>query len=82
METIILLILCTGANILCFYIGARVGQKVTKGETIDLPNINPLEAYRQRESKREAQAEQDNLETIMQNIERYDGTGIGQQKVG
>ena len=81
MEILLLLLLST-SNIVCFVIGARVGQKVTKGETIDLPTINLLEAYRQRESKREAQAEQDNLETIMQNIERYDGTGIGQQKVG
>ena len=78
----IALVLTVGAMcIVCFVIGARVGQKVVKGEDIKLPNINPLEAYKQHESKREQQKEQDRINTILKNIDSYDGTGIGQEDV-
>ena len=40
----ILLILVVGAvNILCFMVGAKVGQTVTKGEEVKLPKLNPDE---------------------------------------
>ena len=78
---ILLLAVMGAVNIACFVIGAKVGQKVVKGEDIKLPTINPMEAYREREQKREAQKEQDRLETIMRNIETYDGTGHGQEEV-
>ena len=68
-------------NICCFTIGAVVGQKVSKGETIETPTVNPMEAYRKREAKREAQKEQDKIDTILRNIEGYDGTGRGQEDV-
>ena len=70
-------VLCIG----CFCVGAKVGQMVSKGEEIHLPTINPLEAYRQHEAKKDAQMEQDRLDTIMQNIESYDGTSNGQKDV-
>lgn len=70
--------LCIG----CFLIGAKVGQTVSKGEAIELPSINPLEAYRNHEAKKEAQAEQERIDTIMRNIETYDGTGNNQEDVG
>ena len=78
---ILLLAVMGAVNIACFIIGARVGQKVVKGEDIKLPTINPMEAYREREAKREARAEQDKLEAIMRNIEKYDGTPQGQEEV-
>jgi hypothetical protein len=62
-------------------IGAKVGQAVSKGEEVKLPNINPLEAYRERTAKKEAEMEQDRIDTIMRNIEGYDGTGKGQEDV-
>ena len=70
--------LCIG----CFLIGAKVGQTVSKGETIELPSVNPFEAYRKHEAKKEAQAEQERIDTIMRNIESYDGTGNNQEDVG
>lgn len=70
--------LCIG----CFLIGAKVGQTVSKGETIELPSVNPLEAYRKSESKREAKAEQDRIDAILRNVDNYDGTGRGQEEVG
>lgn len=63
----------------CFMIGAKVGQTVSKGEDVKLPNINPIEAYREHENKKNAREEQDKLDTIMRNIERYNGTAEGQE---
>ena len=78
----IALVLTVGAMcIVCFVIGARVGQKVVQGEDIKLPTINPLEAYREHEAKREQQKEQSRIDTILRNIESYDGTGMGQEDV-
>lgn len=78
----ILTILVIGSlNIACFFIGAKVGQKVVNGESLEVPNLNPMEAIRNMEDKREARKEQDKIEAIMRNIERYNGTSLGQEDV-
>ena len=78
----VLLVLTVGALCIgCFLVGAKVGQTVSKGEEIKLPTVNPLELYREREQKQAAQEEQDRLDTIMRNIESYDGTGHRQEDV-
>lgn len=80
MEILIILIVGT-LNVVCFFVGAKVGQKVVKGEDIKTPVLNPMKAIREAQDKKEAQREQDRLSTIMQNIENYDGTGAGQKEV-
>ena len=78
----ILLVLVVGAlNVVCFLLGAKVGMSVVKGESIELASINPLQAYREREDKKEAEKEQEKLDTILQNIEAYNGTGENQKDV-
>ena len=78
----ILLIAVVGTlNIACFFIGAKVGQMVQKGETIKAPTINPVKLYNEHIDKKEAEAEKNRLDIIMRNIERYDGTGKGQEDV-
>ena len=80
--SIILTILVVGAlNVACFLIGAKVGQKVDKAESIEIPSLNPLEAYREHKDRKEAEKEQDRNAIIMQNIENYDGTSAGQRDV-
>jgi hypothetical protein len=69
-------------NVLCFVIGAKVGMAVKKDEEIKLPTVNPVEAVKEHINKREAKAEQDRIDKIMQNIERYDGSPNGQIDVG
>jgi uncharacterized protein YneF (UPF0154 family) len=64
-----------------FVVGAKVGQKAAKGEVIELPTINPMEAVRDYKANKAAEAEQKRLEIIMQNIENYDGTSAKQQDV-
>ena len=80
MEALLLAIMGL-TNIACFVIGANVGQTVSKGEEVKLPTVNPMDAYRKREAKKEAQMEQDRLDTIMRNIECFDGTSRGQEDV-
>lgn len=65
----------------CFLMGAKVGQAASKGETIETPTVNPMKLYREREAKKEAQMEQNRLDTIMRNIECFDGTSRGQEDV-
>ena len=84
METIILIVSIGIINILCFFVGAKIGQKVIKGEEIKAPDIsklNPINIQKKREEKYEVEKEKSKLETILRNIERYDGTDTGQEDV-
>lgn len=82
MEALAIIALVSFFNISCFIIGAKVGQKVSKDETIELPSVNPMKAIREHQNKKAAEKEQSKIETIMQNIEKYDGTSRGQEDVG
>ena len=78
----ILMIAIVGAlNIVCFLIGAKVGQKVVKGETIEIPSINPMEAIRDREDKKVSRKEQEKIDAILHNVEVYNGTPLGQKDI-
>lgn len=81
METALLILVIGAVNALCFFIGAKTGQKVQKGEPIEIPAVNPLDIFREREERKEAQYEADRMATIMENIEKYDGTSNGQKDV-
>ena len=82
MELAILILLVTFCNLGCFIIGTNVGQKVNKGEDVELPSISPLKAVREHRERKVAEKEQSKIETIIQNIEKYDGTARGQEDVG
>ncbi len=81
MEVLILAVF-GAVNIFCFLLGAKVGMAVKKDEEIKLPSVNPVEAVKEHINKREAKIEQDRIDKIMQNIERYDGSSNGQIDVG
>lgn len=78
----ILLVIAVGAMCIgCFVIGAKIGQTVSKGESIELPSANPFDAYRKNEARKMAQEEMERLSVMMENIERYDGTSNGQKDI-
>lgn len=81
MEIILAILVVGTLNVVCFLFGVKVAQKVDKGEVIETPSLNPLKAYREREDRRQAEKEADTLETIMHNIETYDGTSANQRDV-
>lgn len=64
-----------------FLIGARTAQKADRGEEIKLPSINPMEAYKEHREQSEANKEQERLNTMLENINNYDGTGLGQKDI-
>lgn len=80
MEVLLLLVM-GASNILCFLIGAKVAQAVSKGEKVELPTVNPLEVYREHKAKKEAEREQNRKDVIMQNIDNYNGTAEGQKDI-
>lgn len=80
MEVLLLAVMAA-SNIACFLIGARVGQQASKGEQIEIPSVNPMEAVREHRAKKEAEWEQSRIDTILRNIEAYDGTPNGQADV-
>ena len=81
MDILLIVAAVTLNNILCFYIGAKVGQKVVKGEAVELPSLDPMKAIREHRSQKEADRKQEREEVIWRNIERYDGTALGQEDV-
>lgn len=80
MEVLLLLVMAM-ANIVCFMVGAKVGQAVSKGEEVKLPTLNPLEIYKTHKENKVAEAEQDKIDTVMQNLEAYNGTEAGQKDI-
>ncbi len=81
MENIILIAAVGLMNIVCFFIGAKIGQKVTQGVEIKMPNpIKTVkEEIRDYKETREQEEWQETFETNAYNIDVYDGTGIGQK---
>lgn len=80
MDALLLLIMGVMC-IVCFMLGASVGQKVVKGEPVELPNIDPFKAYREHEARKAQREEQERVNAILRNIDSYDGTGNGQADV-
>ena len=83
IDTYILIGITGILNIVCFFIGAKVGQKVVSRETIKLPN--PVKIIEEKKAIRKLQEEvnkeQERLSIINHNIDVYDGTAIGQKEI-
>lgn len=78
----IILVAVVGALcIVCFFVGAKVGQTVARGEKIEVPEVNPIKKIQEHKGKKLSAREQDRLDTILQNIDNYDGTSYGQKDV-
>lgn len=80
-EIILLIAVIGTLNAVCFFIGAKVGQKVDKGETIELPELNPIKVYEEHQEQRVVKEELNRNNIILSNIENYDGTEYGQKDV-
>lgn len=77
------IILISGLNLVFFFVGAKVGRAIVNGNKIELPN--PIEAIKENRVQREAQKsierEQERIDTIMHNINSYDGTSNNQKDI-
>lgn len=79
--TILISILISTINLLCFYFGVRIGQKVAKKEEIKLEGLNPVKVIETINQSNEDRKEQERMRIIAENIDAYDGTGLGQQDI-
>lgn len=79
METLLLIAVVSGMNLLCFLAGSRIRQKVDRGE--DLKLATPAEAAQRREKQGQRDRELAILEAQLQNIDNYDGTSNGQKEI-
>lgn len=81
MENIILIAIVGLMNITCFFIGAKIGQKVSQGNEIKVPNPVKVvkEEIKEYQDTKEYRERQEELETNLYNINSYDGTGLGQK---
>ena len=79
----ILLIEVVGTfNLTCFFLGAKIGNRVANGKEVEAPQLKtPMQAFRERQDSKEAKKELERIETIMANIENYDGTSNYQKDV-
>ena len=81
METIALLFLFGIFIILSYTLGLKNGQKLKNEEEIKIPEINPVKIVRNEIETFEQKKKQDAYETMMANIDNYDGTGLGQKDI-
>ena len=78
----ITIIIVSIGNILCFLIGSKIGQMVSKNETIKLDPIKAIkEEIKETKIEKETIAERSKSEKQIANIDNYDGTGLGQQDI-
>lgn len=77
----IVLIIVTSSifNIICFFLGAKIGQMVVKNEPIQIES--PIQKIENHFQKKEEDKNQEIMETISHNIDVYDGTSIGQKDI-
>lgn len=82
MDILVLIASISILNYLWFNLGVKMTQKVSKGEEIETLKIpNPIKMYNEHLEKKEVEKEKEKVETILRNIERYDGTGSHQEDV-
>jgi hypothetical protein len=81
METIALLFLFGIFIILSYTLGLKNGQKLKNEEEIKIPEINPVKIVRNEIETFEQKKKQDAYDTMMANIDNYDGTGLGQKDI-
>ena len=81
METIALLFLLGIFIILSYTLGLKNGQKLKNNEEIKIPEINPVKIVRNEIETFEQKKKQDAYDTMMANIDNYDGTVLGQKDI-
>ena len=80
MDVLLLVVFICLSNIACLIVGVKVGQKAYRGEEIKLPN--PVAKVQSFKDSQEYTKEQEALDTMLYNIDVYDGTSLGQKDIG
>lgn len=78
-QIMILVAVITLGNVCCFIMGGKIFQQAVKGEKIGVNVPNPVKAVQSVIDNFEESKEQDRYKTIMENIDNYNGTPLGQK---
>ena len=73
------ILIVSGLNIVCFLIGAIVGQRVFERKPVI---INPVKEIKEMKEEKEISKEEQRFKDIADNIDAYNGTSIGQKEIG
>lgn len=72
-------------NLAFFVAGVKIALIIMSGQEARLSILHPIETAKKRkekkEEKMEAEIEREKLETVLRNIEAYDGTPLRQEDV-
>ena len=81
MENYEVIILCA-INLISFAVGAKIGKCSIKGREI---TFNPVKAIKNDLKENKINKKEDlrrrKIETALENIENYNGTGLGQKEI-
>lgn len=80
-ETLIIVAIVSAMNILCFLIGGKVAQMIYKGKEIKVVP-NPVKEIKEAIEENEISKEEQRFRDIADNIDNYNGTSIGQKRIG
>ena len=81
-EILILIGIISILNLVCFYIGAVIGQKVTNKEKLTPTFKTPTELIQNHSSQKEYKNQNEKYKIIESNIDSYDGTTKKKKKLG
>ena len=83
METVLLCIAIIISIFTSILMGIDIGKKIaTKdSEPISVPFFNPIQKIKEHKIQKEQDKETEEFNKLMQNIDNYDGSEIGQQEV-
>ena len=73
------ILIISALNIMCFLIGAMVGQRAFERKPVI---VNPVKEIREKIEEDIISDEEQRFRDIADNIDAYDGTSIGQKKIG
>ncbi len=86
MEIILIVLIVSMSNLICFFIACRLAQKLLTNQSIEgpkmkIPTLNPIKIHSNKVAQHQQAEELRKSSIIMQNIENYDGTGANQKDV-
>ena len=79
-ELLLVVVICL-SNIACMVVGVKVGQIAYRGEEIAMNLPNPVGKVKSFKEPQEAKKEREAVETMLYNIDVYDGTSLGQRDI-
>jgi hypothetical protein len=79
MEVLLPVVFICLSNVVCLIVGTKIGQNVTQGKKVKLPD--PVAKIQSFKESQEYKKEQEALDTMLYNIDVYDGTSLGQKDI-